>query len=79
MKQLADDLGLTKVAIVANKVRSPEDQEFLQKFLPEFPILGFLPYDEKVIEADLKGRPPYELSPALAAAAQEIGEQLSQG
>ncbi|OGP70786.1 MAG: carbon monoxide dehydrogenase [Deltaproteobacteria bacterium RBG_13_58_19] len=76
VKHLAQDLGLTKVAIVGNKIRQPADQEFLKQNLPDLPILGFLPFDEKVIEADLKGRPPYELSPTLAAAAQEIGEKL---
>ncbi|MEW6388808.1 MAG: carbon monoxide dehydrogenase accessory protein CooC [Thermodesulfobacteriota bacterium] len=76
VKHLAQDLGLTKVAIVGNKIRQPADQEFLEKNLPDLPLLGFLPFDEKVIEADLKGRPPYELSPTLAAAAQEIGGRL---
>jgi CO dehydrogenase maturation factor len=77
VKHLAQDLGLTKVAIVGNKIRQPADQEFLKQNLPDLPILGFLPFDEKVIEADLKGRPPYELSPTLATAAQEIGGRLS--
>jgi CO dehydrogenase maturation factor len=76
VKQLAKDLGLTKVAIVGNKVRTDKDKEFLHKFLPDLPILGFMPYDDRVIEADLTGRPPYELSPALTAIAQEIGKQL---
>jgi CO dehydrogenase maturation factor len=77
VKHLAQDLGLTKVAIVGNKIRQPADEEFLKQNLPDLPLLGFLPFDEKVIEADLKGRPPYELSPTLAAAAQEIGGRLS--
>ena len=76
VRQLAKDLGLTKVAIVGNKVRTDQDKEFLQKNLPDLTILGFMPYDDKVIEADLTGRPPYELSPALTAVAQEIGRQL---
>jgi CO dehydrogenase maturation factor len=78
VKRLAQDLGLKKVAIVGNKIRQATDQEFLTQNLPDLPILGFLPFDEKVIEADLKGRPPYEVSPALVAEAQEIGRRLSQ-
>jgi CO dehydrogenase maturation factor len=76
VKKLADDLGLTKVAVVGNKVRSPADQEFLTQHLSGLPILGFLPFDERIIEADLKGRPPYELSPTLVAIAEEIGHRL---
>ncbi len=77
VRKLANDLGLTKVVVVGNKVRGPEDEAFLKKNISDLPILGFLPYDDKVIEADLTGRPPYELSPTMLTAAQKIGEQLS--
>ena len=76
VKQLADDLGLKKVAVVGNKIRSAADEEFLRTNLPDFAILGFIPFDEKIIEADLKGRPPYEVVPALAEVAQAIAENL---
>ncbi len=79
VKKLAEDLGLKQVAVVANKIRTPADQEFLERHLADLPILGFLPFDEKVIEADLTGRPPYETSPALVAAAREIGHRLEEG
>lgn len=79
VRKLAKDLGLDKVAIVGNKVRTDKDKEFLHKNLPELPILGFMPYDEKVIEADLTGKPPYDLSPALTEIAREIGKKLSEG
>jgi CO dehydrogenase maturation factor len=78
VRQLAKDLGLTKVALVGNKIRTQEDEQFLRKHLPDLPILGFMPYDDKVIEADLTGKPPYELSPALTAVAREIGKQLEE-
>jgi CO dehydrogenase maturation factor len=78
VRQLAKDLGLDKVAIVGNKVRTDKDKEFLEKNLPDLPILGFMPYDEKVIEADLTGKPPYDLSPVLAEIAREIGKKLSE-
>jgi CO dehydrogenase maturation factor len=77
VRDLAKDLGLTKVAVVGNKIRGPEDEEFLKKNISDLPILGFMPFDNKVIEADLAGKPPYELSPAMLAEAKKIGEQLS--
>jgi CO dehydrogenase maturation factor len=77
VRDLAKDLGLTKVAVVGNKIRGPEDEEFLKKNITDLPILGFMPFDNKVIEADLAGKPPYELSPAMLAEAKKIGDQLS--
>jgi CO dehydrogenase maturation factor len=77
VRELAKDLGLTKVAVVGNKIRGPEDEEFLKKNITDLPILGFLPFDNKIIEADLAGKPPYESCPAMLAEAKKIGEQLT--
>jgi len=79
VKQLARDLGLQKVVVVGNKIRSAADREFLEKHLPDLPILGFLPFDERIIQADLQGRPPYELSPQMMQAAAGIARQLTEG
>ena len=77
VRELAKDIGLTKVAVVGNKIRGPADEDFLRKNIHDLPILGFLPFDDKVIEADLTGKPPYELSPEMMSEASKIGEQLS--
>ena len=78
VKKLAEDLGLHKVAVVANKIRGPADEAFLKRNLPDLPILGFIPFNEKIIEADLGGRPPYETIPELLEVAKSIAAQLSE-
>jgi CO dehydrogenase maturation factor len=70
-------LGLKKVAIVGSKIRGPADEDFLIKNLPDFPILGFIPFNDQIVEADLKGRPPYEAVPELTKVAESIGQSLS--
>ena len=77
VRELAKDIGLTKVAVVGNKIRGPADEDFLKKNIQGLPILGFLPFDDRVIEADLAGKPSYELSPGMMAEANKIGAQLS--
>jgi CO dehydrogenase maturation factor len=76
VKKLAQEIGLNKVAVVANKIRGAADEEFLRKNLPDLPILGFIPFDNRIIEADLKGRSPYEDNPALIEVARKIAVQL---
>ena len=78
VKKLAEDLGLHKVAVVGNKIRGPGDEAFLTRNLPDLPILGFIPFNEKIIEADLSGRPPYETIPELLEEAKSIAAQLSE-
>jgi CO dehydrogenase maturation factor len=79
VRQLAEDLGLHRVAVVGNKIRREADEAFLRKNLPDLPFLGFIPFDERIIEADLKGIPPYEAVPELSEVAATIAGKLSAG
>ena len=66
IRLLAGDIGLTQVLLVGNKIRSEKDEAFLKENLPGFDFLGFMPYDEALIEADLKGISPFEVdTPAI--------------
>jgi len=51
--KLAEDIGLHNISVVGNKVRSQSDKEFLISSLPGFEFLGFIPYDQAIIDADL--------------------------
>ncbi|MGO9621177.1 MAG: AAA family ATPase [Desulfobaccales bacterium] len=79
VRQLAGDLGLRQVGVVGNKIRGESDEAFLRKNLPDLPFLGFIPFDERIIEADLKGIPPYEAVPELLEVAATIAGKLSAG
>ena len=58
--RLAGDIGVKKISLVGNKIRSEKDKDFLVKNLPDFDFLGFIPFTGEIIEADLEGRPPFE-------------------
>jgi len=72
IRRLAGEIGLKQLAVVGNKIRGPADEAFLKKQLPDFALLGFLPYDEALIEADLNGRSPFDGESATKAAVQEM-------
>ena len=50
---LAKDISLQNIAIVGNKFRNQSEREFLISSLPDFEFLGFIPYDQAVVEAAL--------------------------
>jgi CO dehydrogenase maturation factor len=75
IRQLASEIGLTRIAVIGNKVRGRSDEEFLKTHLPDFDFLGFLPHHDALIEADLKGVSPYDVaSPAKEAVAAMIAK-----
>lgn len=65
IKKLASEIGLKTFFLIGNKIRSEKDEQFLKNNLPDFEFLGFLPYDDALVEADVKGISPYDVdSPA---------------
>ncbi len=72
IKKLANDIGLTRLYLVGNKVRNEDEARFLETETPGLPVLGFLPADLLVQEADRLGIPVYDHVPALKDAAQRI-------
>jgi CO dehydrogenase maturation factor len=61
VKKLGLDLGVKKVSVVANKVRSAEDEEFIRKEIPPEALLGIIHYNDEVIIADRKGVSPFDI------------------
>jgi CO dehydrogenase maturation factor len=78
IKALSNDIGLTRLWLVGNKVQNDEEVEFLQNSSPEIPLLGFLPADPSVIEADRLGIAVYNHSPSLRQAAVKFSQDLSE-
>ena len=76
VKRLAQDLGVKKVRVVANKVRGPEDEEFVRSRIPEEDLLGFIHYNAEVIDADRMGRSPYDVSQTATDEIRKIKELL---
>lgn len=61
IKKLASQIGLTNLALVGNKIRSPKDEKFLHDHLTDFEFLGFLPYEDLLVEADVRGISPFDV------------------
>jgi CO dehydrogenase maturation factor len=76
VQQLARDIGISRVLVVGNKVRGPEDEAFIAASLPGVEVLGFLPYSPLAVEADLQGEAVYEAAPELVERARGIKERL---
>ena len=69
-RDLAEELGIPRILAVANKVRGPQDEEALRGFFARAGLLlvGVIPADEMVLEADRAGRSPLDhdgASPAV--------------
>lgn len=76
IKKLANDIGLQRLALVGNKVRNEDEANFLRQETPGIPVLGLLPADLGVQEADRLGIPVYDHVPKLKELAFQIAGEL---
>lgn len=76
IKKLAHDIGLTRFWLVGNKIRNAEEAAFLQENSPGLPVLGFLPADLLVQEADRLGTAVYDYVPALKKETENMMQRL---
>lgn len=65
IRDLASDLNIGNVAVVGNRIRSDRDKEIIQRELPDFKIIGFLPYDPDIVEAEFRGLAPADTDSEL--------------
>lgn len=76
IKDLAADIGLARLWLVGNKVRDEQEADFIHDYSPGLPVLGILPAEPGVLEADRLGVAVYDHVPNLRQAAVEIARQL---
>ena len=61
IKKLGEDLKIKNMMIVGNKISSGEDKRLIEEQLSDFPVLGHLSFNPKVVQADREGRSPYDI------------------
>jgi len=78
IKKLANDIGLQRLYLVGNKVRNDEEAKFLEDETPDLPLLGYLPADLKVQEADRLGVPVYDYVESLKLSTEKITNLINE-
>lgn len=76
VKRLAEGLGVKQVRVVANKVRNEMDEEFIKSRIPAEDLLGFVHYNEEVIDADRQGESPFDFSEQAVSEIMKIKEKI---
>lgn len=75
MAVLGKDLGLPRVALVANKIRDERDEAAVREFARQhaLEIAGFIPFDNRLPEAERAGAAPLDYAPDAPAVAAIAG------
>jgi len=76
VRRLAMDLGVKQVGVVANKIRTPEDEAFIRGKIPSEDLLGMIHWSDSVIDADRQGRSPFDCSPETVEEIRRIRQKM---
>ncbi|HSG86793.1 MAG TPA: AAA family ATPase [Candidatus Limnocylindrales bacterium] len=79
IQRLAGDIGLIRVAVVANRVVDPSDVEFISERLPDLEVVGAIPYSRTVVEAERAGGSLIGLDGAIGPAVVALVDRLAAG
>jgi CO dehydrogenase maturation factor len=76
VKKMAKELGVKKVFVVANKVRNPDDLNFIHHNIGDMEFLGSIRFNESIMTADIEGSSPYVHSPESVDEVKEIKNRI---
>ncbi|RMG68181.1 MAG: carbon monoxide dehydrogenase [Nitrospirae bacterium] len=78
VKEMAEGLGVKRVYVVANKIHRAEELDFIKNAIKGMELLGSISFRADIMQADLSGRPPYEVSPETVREIEDIKSRLDE-
>jgi len=76
IKRLGEDLKIKNIMIVGNKVNSEEDRQLIERDLSDFPVLGYMSFNPKILQADKEGKSPYDMDEKIKEEVEGILAEL---
>ncbi|RDY24140.1 carbon monoxide dehydrogenase [Romboutsia maritimum] len=76
VKKLGNDIGVKKVFVVGNKIRNKDDEQFIMNNLEDGESLGFIYYNQDVIDSDRSNKSPYDTSELAKQQVEAIKNKL---
>ncbi len=76
IRKLGEDLHIKNMMIVGNKVDSDQDREIIEQNLSDFPVLGYMSFNPKVLQADREGKSPYDIDEKIKEEVRAILTEL---
>ncbi|MBW1635581.1 MAG: AAA family ATPase [Deltaproteobacteria bacterium] len=76
IRKLGRDIGIKNILVLGNRVKNEEDEKLIRDSLDDFEILGFLPEDQEIVDADRSGIRPFESVDEIPQAVFDIVSKL---
>ncbi len=76
IKRMATELGMKQICVIGNRIRSESDKEYLKEAVAGMDIVGFVPFDDNLLQSDRGGGSAADASEAVKKAIVDIVDKL---
>jgi CO dehydrogenase maturation factor len=76
IRRLAAEIGVNRVQVVGSRVRGPEDEAWMTDHLDGLELIGSIPFDDDIMNAERTGRPITEVRGRVPAAVARLADAL---
>ena len=60
IRKLGTDIGIKNIVVLANRVRSKEDEQLIKESMKDYEIIGFIPEHDEIANSDRDGIRPFD-------------------
>ena len=78
IKDLSTQINISSLSLVGNKIRGEKDKKYLSSSMPDFDFLGFLSFDQAILEADIEGLSLWERGKKFKEEIEFIAQNLKE-
>lgn len=76
IKKLGEDLGISRILVIGNRIRSEEDKKLVRDSMEGFEVIGFVPELDEIVNSDREGVRPYENIDDVPTELKELSDKL---
>lgn len=76
IRKLGHDIGIKRIVVIGNRVKSEEDKQLIKDSMPDYEILGFIPEMDEIVASDRTGKRPFDDITTLPDEIKEITRKL---
>ncbi|MCG8639830.1 MAG: AAA family ATPase [Desulfobacterales bacterium] len=76
IKKLGRDIGIKKILVLGNRIRSEADRQLIRENMPDYEILGYIPEVDEITASDRDGSRPFDDITAMPEELKQVTEKL---
>ncbi len=76
IKKLGRDIGIKKILILGNRIRSEADRQLIRESMPDYEILGYIPEVDEITASDRDGSRPFDDVAAMPEELKQVTQKL---